>query len=90
LNKKPKSAKHWSCRSIAKETNLSKSTVQRIWSAFNSQSHRQNHFTLSTDPYFVEKVCDIVGLYLNSPDKAMVLCVDEKSQIQALDRTQPV
>ena len=90
LNSKPKRATHWTCRSIAKETNLSKSTVQRIWSAFNLQPHRQKHFTLSTDPYFVEKVHDIVGLYLNPPDKAMVLCVDEKSQIQALDRTQPV
>lgn len=90
LNKKPKGATHWTCRSIAKQTDLSKSTVQRIWSAFNLQPHRQKHFTLSTDPYFVEKVRDIVGLYLNPPDKAMVLCVDEKSQIQALDRTQPV
>lgn len=90
LKKKPKNATHWTCRSIAKETKLSKSTVQRIWSAFNLQPHRQKHFTLSTDPYFVEKVRDIVGLYLNPPDKAMVLCVDEKSQIQALDRTQPV
>lgn len=90
LNKKPKNATHWSCRSIAKETQLSKSTVQRIWRAFNLQPHRQKHFTLSTDPFFVEKVRDIVGLYLNPPDKAMVLCVDEKSQIQALDRTQPI
>lgn len=90
LNKKPKDATHWSCRSIAKQSNLSKSTVQRVWSAFNLQPHRQKHFTLSTDPYFVEKVRDIVGLYLNPPDKAMVLCVDEKSQVQALDRTQPV
>jgi putative transposase len=90
LNKKPKGATHWSCRSIAKQTKVSKSSVQRIWSAFNLQPHRQKHFTLSTDPYFVEKVRDIVGLYLNPPDKAMVLCVDEKSQIQALDRTQPV
>jgi len=90
LKKKPIGSTHWSCRSIAKETNLSKSTVQRIWKAFNIQPHRQKHFTLSTDPYFVEKVRDIVGLYLNPPDKAMVLCVDEKSQIQALDRTQPV
>jgi putative transposase len=90
LEKKPKGATHWTCRSIAKETDLSKSTVQRIWSAFNLQPHRQKHFTLSTDPYFVEKVRDIVGLYLNPPDKAMVLCVDEKSQIQALDRRQPV
>ena len=90
LKKKPKGATHWTCRSIAKESNLSKSTVQRIWQAFNLQPHRQKHFTLSTDPCFVEKVRDIVGLYLNPPDKAMVLCVDEKSQIQALDRTQPV
>jgi putative transposase len=90
LKKKTKGATHWTCRSIAKETNLSKSTVQRIWSAFNLQPHRQKYFALSTDPYFVEKVRDIVGLYLNPPDKAMVLCVDEKSQIQALDRTQPV
>jgi putative transposase len=90
LKSKPKGATHWTCRSIAKETNLSKSTVQRIWSAFNIQPHRQKNFTLSTDPLFVDKVRDIVGLYLNPPDKAMVLCVDEKSQIQALDRTQPV
>jgi putative transposase len=90
LKKKPQGATHWTCRSIAKETDLSKSTVQRIWQAFNLQPHRQKHFTLSTDPYFVEKVRDIVGLYLNPPDNAMVLCVDEKSQIQALDRTQPV
>lgn len=90
LRKKPKGATHWTCRSIAKETNLSKSTVQRIWQAFNLQPHRQKHFTLSTDPFFVEKVRDIVGLYLNPPDKAMVLCIDEKSQVQALERTQPV
>jgi putative transposase len=90
LNDKPKGATQWTCRSIAKETNLSKSTVQRIWRAFNLQPHRQKHFTLSTDPYFVEKVRDIVGLYLSPPENAMVLCVDEKSQIQALDRTQPV
>jgi putative transposase len=90
LSTTPKEATHWSCRRIAKESHLSKSTVQRIWSAFNLQPHRQKHFTLSTDPSFVEKVHDIVGLYLNPPDKAMVLCVDEKSQIQALDRTQPV
>ena len=90
LNEKQKGVTHWTCRSIAKETNLSKSTFQRIWRAFNLQPHRQKHFTLSTDTYFVEKVRDIVGLYLNPPDNAMVLCVDEKSQIQALDRTQPV
>lgn len=90
LESSPKNATHWSCRSISKETGISKSTVQRIWRAFNIKPHRQKHFTLSTDPFFVEKVRDIVGLYLNPPDKAMVLCVDEKSQIQALDRTQPV
>ena len=90
LNKKPKGSTHWTCRSIAKETQISKSTVNRVWSAFGIQPHRQKHFKLSTDPFFVEKVRDIVGLYLNPPDKAMVLSVDEKSQIQALDRTQPM
>ena len=90
LKTQPKDATHWSCRSIAAETQLSKSTVHRIWKAFGLQPHRQKHFKLSTDPFFVEKVRDIVGLYLNPPDKAMVLCVDEKSQIQALDRTQPL
>lgn len=90
LKQKPPNATHWSCRSIAKQVNISKSTVQRIWSTFGIQPHRQKHFTLSTDPFFVEKVRDIVGLYLNPPDKAVVLCVDEKSQIQALERNQPV
>jgi putative transposase len=90
LKTKPKNGTHWTCRSIAEETNISKSTVHRIWKAFGIQPHRQKHFKLSTDPFFVEKVRDIVGLYLNPPDKAMVLCVDEKSQIQALDRTQPL
>jgi putative transposase len=90
LESKPKGRTHWSCRSIASETGLSKSTVQRVWRAFGIQPHRQKHFKLSTDPFFVEKVRDIVGLYLNPPDNAMVLCVDEKSQIQALDRTQPM
>lgn len=89
LNTKPKDGTHWTIRSIAKQTNLSHPTVYRIWRAFGLQPHRQHHFKLSTDPFFVEKVRDIVGLYLNPPDKAMVLCVDEKSQIQALDRTQP-
>ena len=86
----PKDGTHWSCRSIAAETKLSKSTVQRVWKAFGLQPHRQKHFKISTDPFFVEKVRDIVGLYLNPPDHAIVLCVDEKSQIQALDRTQPM
>jgi len=90
LKTTPKDGTHWSCRSIAEETKLSKSTVHRIWQAFRLQPHRQKHFKLSTDPFFVEKVRDIVGLYLNPPDNAMVLCVDEKSQIQALDRTQPL
>lgn len=90
LNTKPKNGTHWTCRSIAEETKLSKSTVHRIWRGFGIQPHRQKHFKLSTDPFFVEKVCDIVGLYLNPPDKAMVLCVDEKSQVQALERTQPL
>jgi putative transposase len=90
LKSKPKGKTHWSCRTIAQETGLSKSTVQRVWRAFGVQPHRQKHFKLSTDPFFVEKVRDIVGLYLNPPDNAMVLCVDEKSQVQALDRTQPL
>jgi transposase len=90
LQSKPEDATHWSCRSMASVTKLSKSTVHRLWSAFGVQPHRQKHFKLSTDPFFVEKVRDIVGLYLNPPDNAMVLCVDEKSQIQALDRTQPM
>jgi len=90
LQSKPKGGTHWSVRSIAEETGISKSTVHRIWRAFGLQPHRQRHFKLSTDPFFIEKVRDIVGLYLNPPDKAMVLCVDEKSQIQALDRTQPL
>ncbi|MFC1601623.1 IS630 family transposase [Candidatus Sumerlaeota bacterium] len=90
LKTKPADGTHWSCRSIAAETKLSKSTVHRVWRAFGIQPHRQKHFKLSTDPFFVEKVRDIVGLYLNPPDNALVLCVDEKSQIQALDRTQPM
>ena len=90
LHTQPQSGTHWSCRSMAKETACSKSTVGRIWNAFYIQPHLQKHFKLSNDPFFVEKVRDIVGLYLNPPDKALVLCVDEKSQIQALNRTQPM
>jgi len=90
LKSKAKNGTHWTLRSIAAETKLSKSTVHRIWQAFGLQPHPQRHFKLSTDPFFVEKVRDIVGLYLNPPDKAMVLRVDEKTQIQALDRTQPL
>ena len=90
IETKPADGTHWTIRAVARETELSRPTVHRIWRAFGLQPHRQTHFKLSTDPFFVEKVRDIVGLYLNPPDKAMVLCVDEKSQIQALDRTQPV
>lgn len=90
LQTKPEGRTHWTTRSMAGETEISRPTVQRIWNAFGLQPHRQRHFKISTDPFFVEKVRDIVGLYLNPPDKAMVLCVDEKSQVQALDRTQPL
>ena len=86
----PGDATHWSTRSMAKACGLSVSTVGRIWRAFGLQPHRSETFKLSSDPAFVEKVRDIVGLYLNPPDRAVVLCVDEKSQIQALDRTQPL
>ena len=85
----PQGATHWSTRTMAREMNLSQTAVTRIWRAFGLQPHRQETFKLSSDPLFVEKVRDIVGLYLDPPLKAMVLCVDEKSQIQALDRTQP-
>lgn len=90
LKTKPKNRTHWSIRLIAEETGLSKSTVHRIWQAFGLQPHRQKYFKISTDPFFVEKVRDIVGLYLNPPENAVVLCVDEKSGIQALERTQPM
>lgn len=90
LQNEPPDGTHWSVRSMAKETGVSKSTVQRWFDLFGVQPHRQRHFKLSNDPFFVEKVRDIVGLYLNPPDHALVLCVDEKSQIQALDRTQPM
>jgi putative transposase len=90
LETKPQDGTHWSIRQIAAETRVSKSTVHRIWQAFGLEPHRQKHFKLSTDPFFVEKVRDIVGLYLNPPENAVVLCVDEKSQIQALERTQPM
>ena len=90
LKTKPKDTTHWSVRTMAEGCGLSKSTVHRIWKAFGLQPHRQRHFKLSTDPFFVEKVRDICALYLNPPDNALVLCVDEKSQIQALDRSQPL
>ena len=89
LHEKPPGATQWSCRSMAKAGGVSPATVQRIWDAHGLQPHRVKTFKLSTDPAFVEKLTDVVGLYLNPPEKAVVLCVDEKSQIQALDRTQP-
>lgn len=89
LNERPAEATHWSTRLMARKLKVSQSTVSRVWRAFGLQPHRSETFKLSTDPLFIEKVRDIVGLYLNPPTKAMVLCVDEKSQIQALDRTQP-
>ena len=90
LESKPRDATHWSTRSLARAAGMSQGTVGRIWRAFALQPHRTGTFKLSQDPFFIEKVRDIVGLYLNPPDRAMVLCVDEKSQIQALDRTQPL
>jgi len=88
LRTRPQHGTHWSVRQIACETRWAKSTVHRIWQAFGLQPHRQRHFKLSNDPFFVEKLRDIVGLYLHPPENAVVLCVDEKSQIQALERTQ--
>lgn len=90
LKSQPAQQTHWSCRTMEAASGISKSTVQRVWQAFGLQPHRQHAFKLSTDPFFVEKVRDIVGLYLNPPDNALVLCVDEKTQIQALQRTQPL
>ena len=90
LETMPRAATHWSTRSMARASGLSASTVHRIWRAFSLQPHRSETFKLSSDPRFVEKVLDIVGLYLNPPERALVLCVDEKSPIQALDRTQPL
>jgi len=90
LETTPVDATHWSTRSMAKACGLSRSTIHRIWRAFALQPHRTETFKLSKDPLFIEKVRDIVGLYLNPPDRALVLCADEKSQIQALDRSQPL
>ena len=90
LESMPKGATHWSSRGMARESGLSVSTVQRIWRAFGLQPHRLETFKLSCDPDFVAKVRDVVGLYMEPPDRAIVLCVDEKSQIQALDRSQPM
>src|ERR1700689_1043932 len=90
LHSRPPNATHWSVRGVAQETGISKSTVACYFALFGVQPHRRKSFKLSTDPFFMEKVRDVVGLYLNPPDQALVLCVDEKSQIQALQRTQPV
>ena len=90
LEMTPKNATHWSTRSMAAEVGLTQAAVHRIWRAFGLQPHRQETWKLSKDPQFVEKVRDVVGLYLDPPERAVVLCVDEKSQIQALDRTAPI
>jgi transposase len=90
LETTPKDATHWSTRSMAREVGLTQSAVHRIWRAFGLAPHRQEAWKLSKDPQFVAKVRDVVGLYLNPPERAVVLCVDEKSQIQALDRTAPI
>jgi transposase len=89
LQTRPPGATHWSCRSLARAQGVSKATVNRIWQSHHLQPHRNKGFKLSRDPRFLEKLTDVVGLYLNPPAKALVLCVDEKSQIQALDRTPP-
>lgn len=90
LESRPSNATQWSTRSMAAASGLSRTAVLRVWHAFGLQPHRSETFKLSKDPLFIEKVRDITGLYLNPPDRALVLCADEKSQIQALDRTQPV
>jgi transposase len=90
LETTPKGATHWSTRSMAERAGMSQSAVSRIWRAFALQPHRSETFKLSKDPLFIEKVRDIVGLYLNPPERALVLCVDEKSEVQALDRTAPL
>jgi transposase len=90
LETTPNDATHWSTRSMAAEVGLTQSAVHRIWKAFGLQPHRQDTWKLSKDPQFIAKVRDVVGLYLNPPERAVVLCVDEKSQIQALDRTAPI
>jgi transposase len=89
LEAKPANATHWSTRGMARATGLSQTAISRIWRAFGLKPHRAETFKLSTDPFFTEKVRDVAGLYLNPPDRAVVLCVDEKSGAQALDRTQP-
>jgi len=89
LQSKPKGMSHWSCRLMAQQQGVSKSTISNLWRSHNLKPHRVKRFKLSRDPKFLEKLTDVVGLYLNPPQQAIVLCVDEKSQIQALNRTQP-
>src|SRR3954449_1908784 len=89
LESKPKDATHWSTRGMAEAAGMSQTAVGRIWRSFGLKPHPRETFKLSTDPFFVEKVRDVVGLYMSPPERAIVLCVDEKSQVQALDRTQP-
>lgn len=89
LQTKPKGSTHWSCRTMARAQDVSPSTISRLWQEHNLKPHRTRGFKLSRDKQFMEKLTDVVGLYLNPPDKSLVLCIDEKSQIQALDRTQP-
>ena len=88
--KPPDNGTHWSTRNMAAAAGLNQTAISRIWRAFGLQPHRVEHFKLSQDPQFVEKIRDVVGLYLDPPERAIVLCVDEKSQIQALDRSQPI
>src|SRR6266704_31962 len=90
LSRKPAAGTHWSIRQAAQVSGISRSTVHRLFQAFALQPHRSKSFKLSTDPFFIEKLRDVVGLYLNPPDKALVLCVEEKSQVQALERSQPL
>jgi transposase len=90
LESQPKNATHWSTRKMAEATGLSQNAIWRIWNAFGLRPHRTKTFKISEDPLFIEKVRDIVGLYMNPPEHALVLCIDEKSQVQALDRTQPL
>ncbi len=90
LEETPVDATQWSTRSMARTMGMSQSAISRIWRAFGLKPHRTEHFRLSPDPQFIEKVRDVVGLYLNPPEAAVVLCVDEKTQVQALDRTAPM
>lgn len=89
LRTKPKGGTHWSCRTMAEAQQMSKSTISKLWRSHNLKPHRTKTFKLSRDPKFLQKLTDVVGLYLSPPDQAIVLCIDEKSQIQALNRTQP-